>query len=350
MVYFNDRITQSILREIVSGRERCVGRILTRALRRLSDRPAGTSAKEFFRKTFLMYRYLGDPDTILPVPMPRKAVLDERSSNGPALAASNDVLLIGWTGAPTNNRLNFMRSPDGINFSGKVTLSETSPESPALCRFGREFIAAWVGTGNHRINVMRSPDGTHWSEKVVLEEKSWTPPCLAPYGDRLYLAWRGGPGNGRINLLRSLDGISWGDKITLDLETAWGPALVSTASNLVLCWRGETADNRLNIMVSSDGHTFRNRRVLQERTTSGPALTNWMGRPMLSWAGVGNRLLNVLEGRETGDFQDVRWGGKITWPETCTGTPVIAKLGYDLALAWTGTDGRLNTMLYPVAL
>lgn len=353
MTYFNDRVTQAIFREIVTGRERCVGRILLRTLRQMMsyDAELATAADhEFFKKTFLMYRYLGDPDTMLAIPKPRNTTLRETSANGPALAASNDTLVIGWTGAPINMCLNFMRSTDGLSFSDKVTLQEISPDSPALCRFGSEFVVAWIGVGNHRINIMRSGDGQQWTDKITLAEESWSAPALQSFGNKLYLAWRGGPTNNRINILRSSDARTWQDKKTLEETTTSGPALAATASNLILVWRGGPTNNLLNVMNSSDGQLFRNKHTLSDTTTSQPAMTNYLSHPMLAWAGVGNRLLNVLQGEETNNFDDTQWGAKLTWPETCMGRPALAKLGTSLVCAWTGDDGKLNTMLYPVAL
>jgi hypothetical protein len=166
----------------------------------------------------------------------------------------------------------------------------------------------------------------------------------------LYLAWRGGPTNNRINILRSSDARTWQDKKVLDWTTTSGPALTATLSNLILAWRGGPTNNLLNIAISSDGRTFRSKQTLADATTSEPALTNYIGRPMLAWAGVGNRLLNVIEGNENRDYNDTTWGAKITWPEKCVGAPALAKLGMDLVCAWTDADGKVNTMLYPVAL
>lgn len=352
MVYFNDRVTPPIFHQIVTVQERCVGRILLGALQRMTSYTAGLATadeREFFQKTFLMYRYLGDPDTMLAIPKPCKTTLPETSANGPALAASNDTLLVAWTGNP-NMYLNFMTSTDGVNFSNKATLTETSPESPALCRFGREFVIAWTGVRNYRINIMRSADGQHWTDKITLGEKTWSPPALHSFGGKLYLTWRGGPTNNLINILRSSDGRSWQDKKVLALTTTSGPALTATASNLILAWRGGPTNNLLNIMISSDGQTFRSQHTLSDTTTSAPSLTNFLARPMLAWSGVDNCLLNVMEGNETRTYDDTQWGAKITWPEKCKGGPALAKLGMNLVCAWTGTDGRLNTMLYPVAL
>jgi|GEM_PF-1336679 len=350
--YFNDRVTQAIFHQIVTRRERCVGRILLGALQHMTVYTAGRTTaeeREFFQKTFLMYRYLGDPDTILAVPTPCKTTLAETSTNGPALATTYNKLLIGWTGDP-NLRLNFMSSTDGVHWSNKVTLAETSPESPALCRFGSEFVVAWTGEQNHLINIMHSADGQHWDGKITLNERTWSPPALSSFGGKLYLAWRGGPTNNLINVLCSSDARSWTDKKVLDLITPSGPALTATASNVILVWRGGPTNNLLNIVISSDGQSFRSKHTLTDATACTPALINYLGRPMLAWAGAGNQQLNVMEGNETRSRDDIQWGAKITWPEECKGGPSLARLGKSLVCAWTGTDKRLNTMLYPVAL
>ncbi len=347
-VYFNDRITQAIFHEIVTKQERCVGQIFLKALDRMRSHTSNAPSREFFRKTCLMFHYLGDPDTTLAIPKPHKSTLQERSRNGPSITASNNTLLIGWTGTP-NKRLNFMSSSDGFNFLNKVTLHETSPYSPVLCRFGGEYVVAWIGVGNHRINIMRSANGQQWTGKVTLNEKSWSSPSLTRFGGKLYLAWRGGPTNNRINILHSTDAHSWQNKMILDETTTSGPALTATLSNLILTWRGGPTNNKLNIMISSDGQLFEKKHTISDTTTSQPTLTNYMGRPMLAWGGVNNRLINIMEGNETSNYDDVQWGAKITWREKCEGGPSLTKLGVNLVCAWTGTDGRLNTIFYPIA-
>jgi hypothetical protein len=133
--YFLDRVSQAILHEIVTVRERCIGRILLRALAQVQRYAYQAPSVEHFLKTTWMFRYLGDPDTALAIPEPRRAARSEWSTNGPALAASNDTLLVGWTGAPSGANLKFIRSTDGLDFSNRVTLAETSPNAPALCNF-----------------------------------------------------------------------------------------------------------------------------------------------------------------------------------------------------------------------
>jgi hypothetical protein len=64
--YWNDRITQLIFHEIVSCQKRRVGEVLVDAMKRLYEKYGNLHA--FSMRTFRMYRYLGDPDTILAKP------------------------------------------------------------------------------------------------------------------------------------------------------------------------------------------------------------------------------------------------------------------------------------------
>ena len=61
----------------------------------------------------------------------RKAILVDTSTNGPAVATLGNVLLLGWVGTG-NLQLNFMRSTNGLAFTNKVTLGDTSPHAPEV--------------------------------------------------------------------------------------------------------------------------------------------------------------------------------------------------------------------------
>ena len=67
--YWNDRITQLIFHEIISCQKHRVGEVLVDAMKRLHEKYGNVNA--VFMRTFRMYRYLGDPDTILAYPLPR---------------------------------------------------------------------------------------------------------------------------------------------------------------------------------------------------------------------------------------------------------------------------------------
>jgi hypothetical protein len=274
---------------------------------------------------------------------PQKAVLPETSSNGPALTTKNNQqLLLGWTGSG-NLQLNFLSSTNGLNYSNKVTLGDTSPAALALAVFRNRFVVAWIGVGNNRLNVMQSTNGISWSNKVTLGDTSQSSPALAVLGNQLFIAWRG-VGNNQLNVMRSADGINWGNKVTLGDTTTSGPALTTLENRLLLGWRG-VGNNQLNVMQSGNGSAFTNKVTLGETTVSKPGLSVNGGQALLTWQGVGNRFLNVLA-----STNGINWGRKQISRETCIDGPVISPLGSRLVWSWTGTDSahRLNSMLFTV--
>ena len=273
---------------------------------------------------------------------PRKAILGDTSTNGPALTTRNNQLLLSWTGVG-NLRLNFMSSSNGLVYTNKVTIGDVSPAAPALAVFQNRFVVAWIGVGNNQLNVMQSSNGLSWSNKVTLGDTSLSSPALAVLGNQLFIAWRG-VGNNRLNVMRSSDGVNWGNKVTLGDTTTAGPALTTLGNRLLLGWRG-VGNNQLNIMQSSNGANFTAKVTLSETTTSKPALHASGGRAFLTWQGVGNRFLNVLA-----SSNGTAWASKQTSRETCIDGPVISNLGNRLVWGWTGTDAahRLNSMLFSV--
>jgi hypothetical protein len=273
---------------------------------------------------------------------PRKSILGDTSSNGPALTTRNNVVLLSWTGVG-NLRLNFMSSTNGLIYSNKVTLGETSPVAPALTVFQNRFIVAWIGVGNNRLNILQSNNGLSWANKVTLGDTSQSSPALAVLGNQLFIAWRG-VGNNQLNVMRSSDGVHWGNKVTLGDTTTSGPGLATLGNRLLLAWRG-VGNNQLNVLRSSNGSTFTNKVTLGETTVSKTGLHASGGRAFLTWQGVGNRFLNVLA-----STNGTAWTSKQTSKETCIDGPVITNLGNRLVWGWTGTDSahRLNSMLFSV--
>jgi hypothetical protein len=261
---------------------------------------------------------------------PRKTVLGDQSTNGPALTHRTGQLLLGWTGVG-NLRLNFMSSTDGAVFSGKVTLGDTSPSALALSVFRGRYVVAWRGVGNNRLNVMQSLDGRTWTDKVTLNETTESSPALAVFGDLLCIAWRG-VGNNQLNIMLSTNGRDWAAKRTLSDTTTSGPALVVLNRRLLLAWRG-VANNLLNVMRSFNGSTFFGKVTLPETTLSKPSLHVQDGIAYLCWQGVGNRFLNLLP-----SLDGLDWRGKITSGETCIDGPVLGTVGDRLVWGWSGTN------------
>lgn len=271
---------------------------------------------------------------------PRKAILADTSTNGPALTQKNGQILLGWTGSG-NLRLNFMTSTNGLNFVNKVTLNEISPNAMALTVFRGKFIVSWTGVGNNQLNIMQSVDGINWGQKVTLGDTSLSAPSLAVLGNQLCLAWRG-VGNNRLNVIRSANGVNWAGKVTLGDTTTSGPTLATLGAQLLIGWRG-VGNNQLNVMRSGNGVAFAGKVTLGDTTVAKPQLLVRGARAYLTWQGIGNRFLNVLSSGNA-----TAWGNKFVSRETCIDGPALTTLNNNLVWGWSGTDAahRLNTILF----
>jgi hypothetical protein len=150
---------------------------------------------------------------------PGKKTLPESAIGGPVLANVDEYqpLAIAWTGTDLAHHLNVGRSSNPTTFAGfnKVTLNESSPYGPALAFGNNTLFLAWTGTdAMHSLNIISSSDGITFSNKVTLSETSGTGPSLV-FLDKLYLLWSGEEQNHSMNILQSTDGVNFTNKITL---------------------------------------------------------------------------------------------------------------------------------------
>lgn len=345
-MYWNERITQRIFYQIVSRQQKRIGDILISAMQQLHKEQPETGKREFDKHTYQMFRYLGDPDTLLAVPDPLRATLREISKHGPALTTKEGKLLIGWVGKD-NLSLNFAASDDGVNFFNKVTLGDTSPDAVSLSVFNGKYIVAWTDTGQGNLNVMESGDGITWTNKITLTEMSESAPgiTLATHKDGnnvkhfLYLVWRS-KGNNQLNIMRSVDGTTWTDKRTLSETTtsAFSVAGFGNSGDILLAWRG-ARNNTLNIMRVSESLSFSGKTTLRETTNERPHLLIHFGRAYLAWRGM-DRVLNVIQSEDGKE-----WDQKVTLEEKCIAGPALSSLGNHVIWSWTSTDKHLNTFI-----
>jgi hypothetical protein len=133
----------------------------------------------------------------------------------PALAyySANGLsyLYLAWTGTDSAHHLNFEDSADGITFTHKVTLTDTSARGPSLAVFNGRLYADWVGTDTPRhmwvgYYVRTSSLGGH-------ARLPWVPtpdgdPALAAQGGNLFAAFT--QSNSIVSISQSSDGLSWG--------------------------------------------------------------------------------------------------------------------------------------------
>jgi hypothetical protein len=272
-----------------------------------------------------------------------------------------------------------MFSPDnGETFRAKLTVPERSNYAPALAFASSSTndssgltspatgLLAWTGINTHlnvatvwlRASAENSAGAAITSLKAPpLDEKSASGPALACWKSRPFLAWNGN-GDKYLNLvpiiLRTRTGndfptVEIGPKTTFDQRTPYSPALAEHRDHLWLAWTG--SDRHLNVArittrLSSGVATaseLSEAFTSSETSDAGPALCSIRDRLFLAWKGAGNDDLNLMYSNDGG----TTFRGKVLLGEASPFTPSLAvnparAQDYQLLMAWTGTDGRLN--------
>jgi hypothetical protein len=188
-----------------------------------------------------------------------KHTLNEQSNHGPVLLMFNGRLFIAWTG--TDSRLNVMSSADlGATWQNKQTLNETSPTEPAIAVFGGKLILMWNGTDfeNH-LNFIESADGIHWSNKITLGDTSGHHPGMILGPDGIpYFCWAGS-NNNLLNLMHSENGSTSGFvaspnyKRTFYDSASNGPCLCTFRGHVFIGWTGTDSSGYVNVARLSRG-------------------------------------------------------------------------------------------------
>ena len=142
-------------------------------------------------------------------------------------------------------------APFGAPTEGaKVILADTSIDGPAIMTtYAPATALAWTGTdAAHHLNVMTSSDGLHYSNKHILPETSLWRPAIAfidsvrgaPYGT-IVLAWTGTDQQHTLNVeYISLPDFTVSGKITFTGETSFtAPAAEHTS---VSAWGRTTGE------------------------------------------------------------------------------------------------------------
>lgn len=196
-----------------------------------------------------------------------------------------------WLRTPTT-----VVKTSGDGFTGKVTLGETSPQSPALASTGTFLHLAWSGVGNKELNILCSNNGQTFGTKFTSTETSPQAPSLSVDGGNLVISWKG-DGNDKLNvahvLVNGATVTGFGNKVTLPDTSPVGTAITSSGNKLFLAWKGD-GNNNLNVENSTDGGaTFSGKFTSTETSTLAPALTTANGKVYIAWTGVGNSELNI---------------------------------------------------------
>jgi hypothetical protein len=185
-----------------------------------------------------------------------KVTLQDTSPCAPSLASLNGRLYLAWKGDGNDNFNVLLSQDDGLTFGGKWTSPETTPIAPSICGHADGCLyMAWKGDGNDNINVQRlilDPSGyiNTFGSKVTIPETTDDTPAIASFDSVLFLAWKGS-GNNNLNVASSTANFSFGDKIISSNTSDHAPALCAYGRILAIAWKGRGGDN-LNVAQASN--------------------------------------------------------------------------------------------------
>jgi len=283
-------------------------------------------------------------------PAERKIVLEQSTSEAPALASHDGRLLVAWKGSG-NHALNVAKALtttvlgiDGVEgVEDNSIQGATSDRSPALVsHLGRVFLA-WRGLGNKKLNLAFSHDGgkTFAGTKTLLDSSDHAP-ALVSHGGGLLLAWTG-RGNEKLNVAEivvfantaggfGIEGIE--NQVVLKDTSSNGPALASNEGRLFLAWKG-SGNHALNVSFSEDGgKSFRPTATSLETSSHRPSLASHAGSLFVAWKGSDNDQLNVARVVHRAGASGIELDGKVMLPEKSTEPPALASDGGLLLVAW----------------
>lgn len=186
-----------------------------------------------------------------------KVTLQDTSPYSPSLASLNGRLYIAWKG-DGNDNINVLVSQDnGRTFGAKWTSPENTPIAPSICGHsdGNLYIA-WKGDGNDNINVQRLILDTSgyintFGSKVTLPETTDDTPAIASFDSVLFLAWKGS-GNMNLNLASSTINFGFGNKVVSSNTSDHAPALCAYGRILAVAWKGRDNTASLNVAQVSN--------------------------------------------------------------------------------------------------
>lgn len=294
-----------------------------------------------------------------------KVVLPDTSIDGPAYAsvfvpngAAESVL--AWTGTDAAHRLNVETSADGLNYSDKVTLNETSPYRPdvALASAGGPVVLSWTGTDpHHTLNVLYDVYGNPQKLTLWGQTSLGAPAVTLGPGANIFLAWT--DPNHALDIqpisITTSGGLIAGQQTVLSaFSSDTGPHLARRGANtLVLDWTAPTL--QLAVATSQDGVHFS--QVSSPQTSAYAPETNSLepyigasSREWISWTGTDpNNHLNLQWTTSFPQFPNPETTVSILDEYALNGPA----LGYNngLQVAWTGTDAdhHLNVATFALS-
>jgi glucose/arabinose dehydrogenase len=283
-----------------------------------------------------------------------KVTLPDASLVAPALWTAGrqppsgaPLAVLAWAGSDSARHLNFERSTDGMTFTNKVVLSDTSYTTPAVLVVNSNIVVlAWVGNDSgHHINVMYDAYGKR--TKLRLPEASWRAPSLTYFKGQIWLAWTGTDSGHSLNVMpMGAHGLTPGRRVTLSLynsRSAPGLTTDATGSQLLMTWTALASPGKIMFARSSNG-------VNWARPGGQPSQTSLAQPNMLAlnptpvdghtyyWAWTSTnslRSISLVFGETISS-----WSAVVLLPESANGAPVMGYPGPNgtLLLVWTGND------------
>lgn len=304
-------------------------------------------------------------------PLVNKWVLSDESIDAPALwtegaylpaATSGPVAILAWTGIDRSHHLNVETSTDGITFTNKRILPETSAVHPSVIDVptgGKDIVVmAWIGTDRqHSLNVVYDVYGSYQKTTFWGETTPYTP-TLAWFDNQIWIAWAGTDGNRTLNVMAlGPTGNTHGTKTTLwGYDAGSSPALITDArdNEMLLTWQNKDPNHPwFDMLGSTDGVTWKTviPSPLNQTTIYTPGILavgtsapNAGDIDPYYWSWIGtdrNHSINIMKSASLTNWQ-------VAVTTLLDSTPWTAVLGYvgqdhHILMAWTGTD-RLHHM------
>jgi hypothetical protein len=239
------------------------------------------------------------------------------SDAGPALAATETGLKIGWRGRGKDNLSLSVAtvdlSPDAngklqiAGLSGAVVLDEVSDFSPALAAFApgplpafpESLVLAWIRSGDKRLCFRLSTDGgATFGPIFVSGETSSAGPALAVWGGAVNVAWLGSENEINVAPLIAPIGATevkaLGKTFPSPGASDSAPALASDGSRLIVAWKGESDAINVSVLLGN-GEAWTGKYVSGFNTDAPPALASDGFQVPIAWLGLGTIQMNVAQ-------------------------------------------------------